>query len=168
MRRIIIGVMGPGEGATAQNVEHASKLGQLIAKAGWVLLCGGRDTGVMDAVSKGAQAAGGLTIGILPTANNDHTSEGIDLAILTGLGSARNNINVLSSDVVIACGMGAGTASEVTLALKAKKDVILLTDNDQANALFSFFGKELVTIAASPEEAIALTKKLLVEKGPQT
>ncbi|MEH2302882.1 MAG: hypothetical protein V7K88_28900 [Nostoc sp.] len=30
-------------------------------------------------------------------------------------------MNVLTSDLVIACGMGAGTASEAALALKADK-----------------------------------------------
>ena len=45
-------------------------------------------------------------------------SEAVDLPIVTDLGNARNNINVLSSNVVIACGMGLGTASEVALALK--------------------------------------------------
>jgi hypothetical protein len=32
--------------------------------------------------------------------------------------SGRNYINVLSSDIVIACGMNHGTASEVSLAIK--------------------------------------------------
>jgi len=35
-----------------------------------------------------------------------------------------------SSDVVIACGMGAGTASEIALALKGNKKVILLNDEE--------------------------------------
>ena len=66
MRKIIIGVMGRGENATANDLQNAYILGQLIAKQGWVLLTGGRNVGVMDAVSKGAKSADGLTIGILP------------------------------------------------------------------------------------------------------
>jgi predicted Rossmann-fold nucleotide-binding protein len=45
----------------------------------------------------------------------------VDLAILTDLGNARNNVNVMSSNIIVACGLGgAGTVSEVALALKAK------------------------------------------------
>ena len=63
MRKVIIGVMGPGDRATAVDLENAYQLGKLIAKEGWALLTGGRKAGVMDAASKGAKAAGGLTIG---------------------------------------------------------------------------------------------------------
>ncbi|MGV0105294.1 P450 cytochrome [Nostoc sp. DSM 114160] len=127
MRRIIIGVMGRGENATANDLQNAYILGQLIAKQGWILLTGGRNVGVMDAVSKGAKSADGLTIGILPGKNQDGISSWVDIAIFTDMGNSRNNINVLSSDLVIACGIGAGTASEIALALKANKQVILLT-----------------------------------------
>ncbi len=121
MRQIIIGVMGSGEKATATDIKNAYKLGDLIAQRRWTLLTGGRNVGVMDAVNKGAKSANGLTIGILPRENQKDISEAVDIAIFTDMGNARNNINVLSSDVVIACGMGAGTASEVALALKANK-----------------------------------------------
>ncbi|HEY9652876.1 MAG TPA: cytochrome, partial [Coleofasciculaceae cyanobacterium] len=108
MRKIIIGVMGPGEQASSTELNNAYALGKHIATQGWVLLTGGRNTGVMDAASKGAKAAGGLTVGILPTNNTTHLSDAVDIAITTDMGNARNNINVLSSDVVIACGMGTG------------------------------------------------------------
>lgn len=39
---------------------------------------------------------------------------------------------VLSSTVVVAVGMGPGTASEVALALKAGKPVVLLASTDEA------------------------------------
>ncbi|KAJ9519692.1 hypothetical protein QJQ45_013321 [Haematococcus lacustris] len=84
----------------------------------------------MDAACKGAKAAGGTTIGIIPGDSGEDVSDAVDILIITGLGSARNNINVLSCAVVVAVGMGPGTASEydvqVALALKAKKHVVLL------------------------------------------
>jgi len=58
------------------------------------------------------------------------------------MGSARNNINVLSSDVVIACGMGVGTVSEVALALKANKPVVLLTDHQESQLFFKSLSKD--------------------------
>src|SRR4028119_2317735 len=116
MRKILIGVMGPGTGASQADQQNAHALGKLIAEEGWVLLTGGRNVGVMDAANTGAKAANGLTVGILPTVEPSGISKAIDIPIFTDMGNARNNINVLSSDVVIACGMGAGTASEVALA----------------------------------------------------
>lgn len=53
-RKTVVGVMGPGEGATLADLERAQTLGRLIAGEGWVLLTGGRRSGVMDAASKGA------------------------------------------------------------------------------------------------------------------
>lgn len=126
MTETIIGVIGPGK-ANPQEIEQARELGGLIAREGWTLLTGGRDTGVMEAASEGAHKAGGLVVGILPTADKTGASDFIDIPICTGMGSARNNINVLTSDIVIAIGQGAGTTSEIMLALKAKKPLILLT-----------------------------------------
>ncbi len=162
MRRTVAGVIGPGSEASAEVLETAFELGRQIAQAGWVLLTGGRSAGVMDAASRGAKEGGGLTVGILPTEDASGMSEAVDIAILTGMGQARNNINVLSSRIVFACGMGAGTASEIALALKAGKKVILLCGNEESNAFFQSLGKDSVLIARRPDEAIAIAKNLLV------
>ncbi|UBF27921.1 TIGR00725 family protein [Kovacikia minuta CCNUW1] len=161
MRKPIIGVMGPGDRATSEELRVAYQLGQAIARAGWVLLTGGRNQGVMDAASRGAKSAGGLTVGILPGHDRQGISAAIDIPILTDMGSARNNINVLSSDVVIACGMGAGTASEVALALKANKSVILLHSSGESQAFFQTLAGKQVLVAAEVEAAIALVNQLL-------
>ncbi len=153
--------MGPGTGASETDRSNAYVLGKLIAQEGWLLLTGGRNAGVMDAASKGAKAANGLTIGILPTADEHGISDAVDIAIFTDLGSARNNVNVLSSNVVIACGMGAGTASEVALALKADKPVILLSDHQESQRFFTSLSTESVFIADTPVDAIAITKDLI-------
>ncbi|NER46863.1 MAG: TIGR00725 family protein [Symploca sp. SIO1A3] len=162
MRKTIIGVMGPGNPPTEIDLHRAYRLGQLIAQEGWVLLTGGRKVGVMDAASKGAQVAGGLTVGILPDDNTSEISEAVDIAIITNMDSARNNINVLSSDVVIACGMGTGTASEVALALKNGKQVVLLTDDQDSQRFFTNLSPEQVFLVNSPEAAIKLVKELRI------
>jgi uncharacterized protein (TIGR00725 family) len=158
-RRPIIGVMGAGENAAESAVHHAYILGQLIAQEGWILLNGGRNCGVMDASARGAREAGGLTIGILPDADLHRASTYIDIPILTGLGSGRNNINVLSSDVVIACRGGAGTLSEIALALKAKKPVILV--DFELGELFERTEREHLIHVNTPAEAIEMVKRLL-------
>jgi uncharacterized protein (TIGR00725 family) len=161
MRRTIIGVMGPGTGAGAKDLENARRLGMLIARQGWVVLCGGRGVGVMDAVCRGAKEAGGLTVGVLPDDDAVGASEAVQIAIVTGMGNARNAINVLSSDVVVACGMGTGTASEIALALKANKDVILLGDHKEAIEFFRAIGKDSVKVARDPDDVIVIARRLL-------
>ncbi|MBD1935192.1 MULTISPECIES: TIGR00725 family protein [Cyanophyceae] len=161
MKKTIIGVMGPGANATETDLENAYELGQFIAKEGWVLLTGGRNAGVMDTASKGAKAANGLTIGILPTNDTSAVSDAVDIAIVTDMGNARNNINVLSSDVVIACGMGAGTASEIALALKNHKKVILLTNHPESKVFFQSLSEDSILIANTPAGAIEIVKEVL-------
>lgn len=165
MPKVVIGVMGPGTLATEADLQLAYELGQKIAAAGWVLLTGGRNVGVMDAASRGAKQAGGLTIGILPTEANTHVSEAVDIPILTGMGSARNNINVLSSQVIIACGMGLGTASEIALALKANKTVILLNAPAEAQRFFKALAPEQIHIVDDPEAAIEIVRTVISDLG---
>jgi uncharacterized protein (TIGR00725 family) len=163
MRQAIVGVMGPGDTATDKDQQVAYALGQLIAQEGWVLLTGGRNVGVMDAASRGAKQAGGLTVGILPDADPLQMSTAVDIPVITGMGSARNNINVLTSSVVVACGMSAGTASEVTLALKSHKKVVLLNSDTSSQAFFKRLSSDEILVAESPEIAIELVKKILVK-----
>lgn len=162
MRKIIIGVMGPGDTATTIDLQNAYQLGKLIAQQGWVLLTGGRNVGVMDAACQGAKSANGLTIGILPGNNTTGMSEAVDIAIITDLGNARNNVNTLSSHVVIACGMGAGTVSEIALALKNNKPVILLNDDEESKVFFKKISSENVYFVTSPKEAIKTIEAILL------
>lgn len=160
MRKIIVGVMGPGDDATPKDLNTAFELGKLIAKQGWVVLCGGRNVGVMDAVAKGAKSAGGLTIGVIPYADTK-ISDGVEIAIITDMGDARNNINVLSSNVVAVCGMNPGTASEVALAIKAKKNIILLNAKKKSLDFFQSLTKKRLFTAQTASETIDIIKKLL-------
>lgn len=161
-KRPIIGVMGAGEQAEESAVRHAYTLGRLIAREGWILLNGGRNCGVMDASARGAKDAGGLTVGILPDTDVSRASEYIDIPVITGLGSGRNNINVLSSDVIIACRGRAGTLSEIALALKADKTVILV-DFELADMFGQGDRKHLINVN-TPEEAIELVQTLLARQ----
>ena len=161
MRKTIIGVMGPGDLATETDINNAYELGKLIAQEEWILLTGGRNVGVMDAANKGAKKAGGLTIGILPSNNTKNVSDAVDIAILTDMGNARNNINVLSSNVIIACGMGLGTVSEIALALKNKKPVNLLSEDKKSQQLFYNLSPNLTFMAVDTEQTINLIKEII-------
>lgn len=171
MKRIVVGVMGGGS-ASAEAIDAACRLGSLIAREGWVLLNGGRDSGVMDASARGARDVGGLTVGILPGRTLEGLSDAIDVPIVTGMGDGRNCVNVLSSDVVIACPGGAGTLSEIALALKSGKDVILLDPGGAARGRKEPLDTLLGTSAASrlhqahtPEEAIEVAKRIVASMG---
>jgi uncharacterized protein (TIGR00725 family) len=74
--------MGSGDKAQPQDTVTAFALGQAIAKEGWVLLSGGRKSGVMEAVNEGAKNADGnaLTIGILPGKDKKQLSDCVDQA----------------------------------------------------------------------------------------
>lgn len=161
--------MGPGETASTADQERAEQIGALIAHRGWTLLTGGRAAGVMQAACRGAKQSGGLVIGVLPGKDTEGMSEFVDIPIITDEGSARNNINVLSSRVVVACGISAGTASEISLAIKAKRHVVMLCDNEEAKAFFKSLSPELITISDCPEDAIDTILSLLENeefKGP--
>ena len=159
MRKPVIGVMG-GASVEQEVFDIARELGALIARRGWVLLNGGRDCGVMAASARGARQAGGTVIGILPDRDASRASPDLDFAICTALSDARNLINVLSSDVVIACKGSAGTLSEVALALKNNKPVILL--GLEVGAAFEEHRKRgLLTSASTPQEAVERAASLI-------
>jgi uncharacterized protein (TIGR00725 family) len=161
--RKIVAVVGPGEGASAADIALAYQLGSLIAERGWILLSGGRAAGVMNAANEGAKLADGLTVGIIPGAR-DAVSEAVDIAIVTDMGSARNNIIVLSSEAIISCGVaGPGTASEVALALKARKHVVLLGESQEGRAHFKAIGGELLHVAATAAEATQIVSALFAK-----
>ena len=67
---------------------------------------------------------------------------------------------MLSSDVVVACPGGAGTLSEIALALKVRRPVILLNFNT-GNAFDSYTKQGLLHHATTPEAIVELIKKLL-------
>lgn len=160
--RTVIGVMGSGRHIDDAARGQAYDLGSRIAKHGWVLLTGGTAAGVMDAASQGAHEAGGLVVGILRSEHGGEASAYIDVGIRTGMGDARNVINVLSSDVVIALPGGAGTLSEVALALKSGKTVVAL-GWDPGAALHAAGAGRLLD-ASRPEEAIALVTGALARR----
>jgi uncharacterized protein (TIGR00725 family) len=152
----IVGVMGSG---SESHRERASAVGRWLAGAGVHLLTGGGG-GVMSAVSEAFHAVSerrGLVIGVIPGAADEpgisspvrprpgYPNPWVELPILTHLPlsgrrghdpRSRNHINVLSSTVLIALPGGAGTASEVALALRYGRPLIAhLDDRRQIDGL---------------------------------
>jgi uncharacterized protein (TIGR00725 family) len=117
-----VAVVGPGEAGPGE-AETAEAVGRELAERGAVLVCGGLG-GAMEAACRGAKAAGGTTLGILPGADRAAANEFVDVAVATGLGEARNALVVRAADALVAVGGAYGTLSEIALALKTGKRVV--------------------------------------------
>ncbi len=167
-QKVIIGLMGPGETATDQDMRHAFKIGQAIAEQGWITLTGGRNCGVMDSACRGAKERGGMTIGILPGVESAGLSRYVDIPIITGMNSARNSINALTCQVIIVVGMGPGTASEVSLAVKAGRQVILYRPQAGVLNFFKKLSPELVSSTRKTTETTSLIELLLSDHNGNT
>jgi len=136
-----------GSGSSDDAIESlARKVGSILAERGVVVICGGLG-GVMRGVSQGVKEAGGTTVGILPGSDKNDANHFVDIAIVTGMGNARNAVVVGSADGVIALPGGPGTLSEVALALKMGKPVVGLSTWGDISG---------VIMANSPVDAVRL------------
>lgn len=123
----VIGVMGPGEkSATATDLAIAYEVGKGIAQLGAVLLSGAM-TGVMEESARGAKESGGLTIGLAPGVDKSAVNSFIDVAVMTGMHSGRNFVNITSSDFLVFITVNsAGTLSELAFAIQLEKPSVVI------------------------------------------
>ncbi len=121
-QKITISVIG-GHQMTKKTEQLAHDVGKMVAQLGAVLVCGGLD-GVMLAACRGAQEAGGVTIGILPGKNKKDANPFIDIALPTSIGLARNAIVACSADIIVALPGSYGTSSEISYGLIFDRPVI--------------------------------------------
>jgi uncharacterized protein (TIGR00725 family) len=148
VKRIFVGVIGAGD-CSEDVYKLAEEVGERIAKAEAVLVCGGLG-GVMEAASKGAKKEGGITIGILPGIDKSHANPYIDFPIVTGLGEGRNLLVIRNSDVVIALPGEYGTLSEIGFCLKLGKPIVGLSTWDVSEDIIKAKdAEEAVRIALS-------------------
>jgi len=124
-RKIIISVIGPGE-CSEWEAQAAESVGRLLASNDLTVICGGRG-GVMEAVCRGAQEAGGV--------------------------KGRNVIVARAGKAVIAIGGEFGTLSEIAFALKMGKQVVGLRTWDP---LYADGSRTPIQIVETPEEAVKL------------
>ena len=112
-----VGVVGPSGDPGPVVLRDAEEVGRLLAVAGAVVVTGG-GTGVMAAASRGATAAGGTALGILPGSDRREANPHLTLSVPTGLGEMRNALIVRAVDALVAVGGSWGTLSEVALACR--------------------------------------------------
>ena len=121
-QRITVSVIG-GHDCDSATEALAYEVGRVVAQQGAVLVCGGL-AGVMQAASRGAREAGGLTIGLLPGKDKADANPYIDIALPTTIGFARNAMVACSADVIVALPGSHGTNSEICYGLVYKRPVI--------------------------------------------
>ena len=123
---------------------QAEEVGRRLAAGGAVVVCGGLG-GVMAAACRGAKAAGGTTVGILPGTDRTEANAWVDVALPSGMGEARNALVVRGADALVAVAGEYGTLSEIALALKLGRPVVGLGTWDIAG----------VQQATDPADAVA-------------
>ena len=159
MVKTIIGIMGPGSTASSKDLENAFKIGKFCASKKWITITGGRNEGVMNEALKGAKENGGLTLGILPSDDQSTFSEYLDIPICTNMRSGRNYLNALTSNIVVICGIDAGTSSEISLAIKSNKQVILVGLDSETNNFYKKLSNNKVLITKDFFEANEILKR---------
>lgn len=125
MRRKQVTVIGRYD-ATEEQYALGMAIGQLLAELDVIAVTGGR-AGLMEAVARGCAEAGGTSVGILPSENFEDGNGYNTIVIPTGIGYARNSMNVLAADVVIAVGGASGTLSEIAFAWSYRRPIIAIT-----------------------------------------
>ncbi len=143
--KTLIAVVG-GSNPSEETERLAEATGRCIAESGAALICGGLG-GVMEAAGRGAKAAGGLTIGILPGTDPAAANPHMDIPICTGMGHARNAIVAAAAPSLIALEGSHGTLSEICLGLALGRRVIALGRKESPAGVIA---------AGDPEEAVRL------------
>lgn len=159
MKKIIVGVMWPGVAASKSDLENAYEIWKFCAEKNRVTLTGWRNEWVMEEALRGAKEWDWLTIGVLPSDDRTTFSKYIDIPICTNMRSWRNYINVLSSDIIVACGIDHGTSSEISLAIKPWKKIILVWLYEEANNFFKKLAPTQVCIVTDYVQAIKILEQ---------
>jgi uncharacterized protein (TIGR00725 family) len=158
---LCVAVIGPGQ-APPDVLDAAEAVGRELARRGAAVVCGGLG-GAMEAACRGARAAGGLTIGILPGDDRAAANPWVSVAIPTGLGELRNGLVVRAGDAVVAVAGEFGTLSEIGLALKIGRPVVGLRTWELARG-----GRpvtDAIVVAADPADAAARAIALARDRG---
>ena len=138
-------------GSGAEREADAEEVGRLLAGRGCTVVTGGGGE-VMAAAARGAKAAGGTTIGILPGESRAGANPWLDHVVVTGIGHARNLAVAASGDAVIAVGGSWGTLAELGFAKRLGRPVVVLEPGWRI---------EGVETAATPAAAVELVLALL-------
>ena len=106
---------GSRPGAMPAYAQAADTLGTASAAAGWRLVYGAGDVGLMGVVARAAQAAGGDTFGVIPTHLLEWEVGKTDLTrfVVTETMHERKKVMLMNADAVVVLPGGAGSLDEL-------------------------------------------------------
>lgn len=110
---------GSRDGNRASYATAATDTGAMLARNGWRLVYGAGDVGLMGRVAKAAQAAGGITFGVIPVHLLDREvgKRDLDTFIITETMHERKKVMFMNADAVVMLPGGAGSLDELFEAL---------------------------------------------------
>ncbi len=105
---------GARAGADPAYLDEATRLGHGIARAGWRLVFGAGDAGLMGAVAAAAKSAGGTSLGVIPThlIPRERSLGDNGPLIVTETMHERKKVMAMNSDAFVVLPGGAGTLDE--------------------------------------------------------
>ena len=105
---------GSRPGARPAYEADAAALGAALAAAGWRLVYGAGDVGLMGVTSQAARAAGGDTLGVIPRHLVRREAPGGDPArhVVTETMHERKKVMFMNSDAIVVLPGGAGSLDE--------------------------------------------------------
>ena len=106
---------GSRHGADPAYAEAARALGAGLAEAGFRLVYGAGDVGLMGETARAAQAAGGPTFGVIPKhlADREVGRRDLSLLVVTETMHERKKVMFMNADAVVALPGGPGTLDEL-------------------------------------------------------
>ena len=137
MTKSICVYCGSRNGANPAYLQDATDTGAMIARNGWRLVYGAGDVGLMGAVARATQAAGGKTFGVIPThlMRLEVGKRDLDSFVITETMHERKKVMIMNADAVVMLPGGAGSLDEFFEALTWRqlglheKPIVLLNTN---------------------------------------
>ncbi len=110
---------GARDGSDSAFAADAEAVGALLAHRGWRLIYGAGDVGLMGRVARAAQAAGGMTMGVIPEHLMEREVGKRDLGtlVVTETMHERKKVMFMNADAIVVLPGGAGTLDELFEAL---------------------------------------------------
>ncbi len=114
-RKAVCVYCGSRPGDDPAFAEAATTLGRGIAERGWQLVYGAGDVGLMGAVARAVQAAGGETMGIIPEhlVSMEVGKRDLTAFVVTETMHERKKVMFLNAHAVVALPGGPGTLDEL-------------------------------------------------------
>ena len=169
---------GSRSGAMPAYAEAASTFGDALAQNGWRLVYGAGDVGLMGAVARAAQQAGGETFGVIPQHLVEWEVGKTDLTryVVTETMHERKKVMYMNADAIVVLPGGAGSLDELFEVLTwrqlglHRKPIILLNTEGYWTHLIALIDqvieqgfadaslKGFLSIVDTPGDAVAVLK----------